>query len=150
MTPAQATEIARSRGVPVYTIGAGRDGLVPYPRFDQAGNRIGSRHVPSDLDETALLAIARETGGRYFRADDTRTVENAFKAIDRAQKIEFQAKSYLLTTELFAWTAVPGGLFMLIAALLSRTRSRRVVTPSAIPSALKPAHVAPATGGLRP
>lgn len=149
MTPAQATEIARSRGVPVYTIGAGRDGLVPYPRFDQAGNRIGSRHVPSDLDETALLAIARETGGRYFRADDTRTIENAFKAIDRAQKIEFQAKSYLLTTELFGWAAVPGGLFMLIAALLSRSRSRRTLTPSVGSSDFKPAHNVPVTGGLR-
>jgi Ca-activated chloride channel family protein len=31
LTPDQATEIAKSRGIPVYTIGAGRDGLVPMP-----------------------------------------------------------------------------------------------------------------------
>ncbi|HEX2862038.1 MAG TPA: VWA domain-containing protein, partial [Lacunisphaera sp.] len=43
LTPDQATGIARSRGIPVYTIGAGRDGLVPMPVFDDNGNKIGYR-----------------------------------------------------------------------------------------------------------
>ena len=55
----------------------------------------------ADLDEDALRDIARTTGGRFFRAADTGTIESAFAAIDSSQKIEFQAKSYLLTTELF-------------------------------------------------
>ncbi|MCX6955674.1 MAG: VWA domain-containing protein, partial [Verrucomicrobia bacterium] len=42
LTPEQSTEIARSRGVPVYTIGAGRDGLVKMPVFDDTGRRLGS------------------------------------------------------------------------------------------------------------
>src|SRR5882724_11367471 len=31
LTPQQATGLAKARGVPVYTIGAGRDGIVPFP-----------------------------------------------------------------------------------------------------------------------
>ncbi len=126
MTPAQATEIAVSRGVPVYTIGAGRDGFAPYPILDDEGRPTGRyRQVPSDLEEGTLRRIANTTNGRYFRADDIRTTENAFAAIDRAQKIEFQAKSYLLTTELFHWPAIPGLVLFALAALLIRQRSAK-------------------------
>ncbi len=120
LTPEGATDIARSRNVPVYTIGAGRDGIVPFPVFDDKGNKIGYRRMAADLDEGALRSIAEATGGHFFRAADTDTVESAFKAIDRAQKIEFQAKSYLITTELFAWLAVPGAVAVLLAALFAR------------------------------
>lgn len=119
LTPEQATEIAKSRGLPVYTIGAGRDGLVPMPVFDDNGNKIGYRRTVSDLDETQLRGIANATGGKFFRAFDSDTVERAFAAIDQAQKIEFQAKSYLITTELFAWLAIPGAALLFIGALLA-------------------------------
>jgi len=135
LTPAQATEIARARSIPVYTIGAGRDGFVPFPVFDDRGNKIGYQRRPSDLDESALRQIAADTGGQYFRADDVRTVELAFAAIDRAKKIEFQAKSHLLTTELFAWLVLPGGTLLLLGAALT------------LPRRPGPAGVAAAVGG---
>jgi Ca-activated chloride channel family protein len=118
LSPEQATELAKARGIPVYTIGAGKDGYVPFPvGTDSAGRKI-YRTVVSDLDEGALRTIANATGGKFYRAADTDTIESAFKAIDRAQKIEFQAKSYLVTTELFWWLAAPGlGVFVLGAAL---------------------------------
>lgn len=120
LSPEQATDLAKSRGIPVYTIGAGRDGFVPMPVLDDKGNKIGYRRFPSDLDEEALRRIADATSGKFFRADDSSTVEGAFKAIDRAQKIEFQAKSYLITTELFHWFAIPGGVALALAALFAR------------------------------
>ena len=119
LTPEQATEIAKSRGLPIYTMGAGQDGLVPVPVFDDNGNKIGYRREPSDLDEDALRRIAEATGGQFFRVADSGTIEKAFAAIDRAQKIEFQAKSYLLTTELFEWAAVPGAIMLFAGALLA-------------------------------
>jgi Ca-activated chloride channel homolog len=124
LTPDQATEIAKSRGVPIYTIGAGRDGIVPRPLLDAEGRKTGRyQNMLSDLDEGTLRRIANTTGGRYFRADDIRTTENAFAAIDRAQKIEFQAKSVLLTRELFPWFAVPGTALFALAAILLRRKS---------------------------
>ncbi|MBS0632915.1 MAG: VWA domain-containing protein [Verrucomicrobia bacterium] len=120
MTPQQASAIAQTRGIPIYTIGAGKDGYVPMPVFDDKGRKLGYRNRLSDLDEGALHEIADTTGGHYFRAFDTGTAEAAFKAIDKARKIEFQAKSYLVTTELFAWLAVPGLGLVLLGALAAR------------------------------
>jgi Ca-activated chloride channel family protein len=117
LTPDQATDIAKARGIPVYTIGAGKDGLVPMPVFDDNGNKIGYRRAISDLDEGQLRAMADTTGGKFFRAFDLDTTEKAFAAIDAAQKIEFQAKSYLLTTELFHWAAIPGAALLFLGAL---------------------------------
>jgi len=117
LTPTQAAEIAKSRGVPVYTIGAGQDGFVPMPVFDDTGRKIGYRRQRSDLDEAAMRDLADATGGKFFRAFDTGTIEGAFRSIDHAQKIEFQAKSYLVTTELFPWIAVPGLALLLLAGI---------------------------------
>ncbi len=125
LTPQQATDLAKARGIPIYTIGAGQDGLVLFPVFDDKGRKIGYRRVAADLDEGALRDIANATGGKFFRAFDTDTVESSFKAIDKAQKIEFQAKSYLLTTELFGWLAAPGLGALLLAAVFARPAWRR-------------------------
>ena len=143
LTPEQATEIAKSRGLPVYTIGAGRDGLVPMPVFDDAGRRLGTRRVISDLDEGALRTISDATGGKFFRAFDVDTAEKAFAAIDQAQKIEFTAKSYLLTTELFHWVAIPGAGLLFLGALFA--------LPPALPfrgRARTPLRAEPAAKGL--
>ncbi len=120
LSPMQAAAIAKARGIPIYTIVAGTDGIAPFPVFDEHGNKIGYREILADLDESALRDIAQLTGGAFFRAADTGTIESAFRDIDRTQKIKFQAKSYLLTTELFPWLAAPGLACILGAALLAR------------------------------
>ncbi len=127
LTPEQAAVIAKSRGVPVYTIGAGQSGIVPMPVFDDKGNKIGLRRMLSDLDENSLHQIAESTGAQYFRAADSDTVKDAFAAIDQAKKIEFQSKSYLVTTELFPWPATPGLVALLLGALLARQPWRKEV-----------------------
>ncbi len=134
LTPMQSTEIAKSRGIPIYTIGAGRNGFVRMPVHDsRTGKRVGSRTVPSELDEGTLRAMAEATGGKFFVAGDTRTVESAFAAIDKAQKIEFEAKSHLITSELFYWPAGAGlGLFLLGAVFARRkssVRTRAIAPP---------------------
>jgi Ca-activated chloride channel family protein len=120
LQPQQAADLAKSRGIPVYTIGSGREGYVPVPVYDDRNRRVGTRNMLSDLDEGQLRQIAEATGGKFFRVADTDTIESAFKAIDRAQKIEFQAKSYLITTELFWWLAVPGLVLLAVGAFAAR------------------------------
>ncbi len=136
LAPMQAAAIARARGIPIYTIGAGKDGIVPFPIFDDQGNKIGYRHILADLDENALRDIAQATNGKFFRAAETGTIESAFRDIDRTQKIEFQAKSYLLTTELFPWLAVPG-LALLLAAAFAVHRPRHAPAPPVAPAGAK-------------
>jgi Ca-activated chloride channel family protein len=135
LTPAQATEIAQARGVPVYTIGVGREGFAPYPvRDEQTGRLLGYSRRPSDLDEGTLIEIADRTGGKFFRASDSDAIRKTFDAIDRAQKIEFEAKSYLLTTELFLWFAAPGALLLLVGALLALPPRLADLRPAAAPA----------------
>lgn len=127
LQPQQAADLAKARGVPVYTIGSGKEGYVPVPVYDDNNRKMGYRRMLSDLDEASLRQIAEATGGKFFRASDTGTIENAFKAIDRAQKIEFQAKSYLIATELFWWLAIPGLAALALAAAFSRPPWRKEV-----------------------
>ncbi|MEN9813438.1 MAG: hypothetical protein RL479_2124 [Verrucomicrobiota bacterium] len=127
LQPLQAAEIAKSRGVPIYTIGSGKEGYVPVPIYDDQGRKVTYRRMLSDLDEGTLREIANQTGGKFFRVADTGTIESAFRAIDRAQKIEFQAKSYLVTTELFAWAAWPGLGLLALGAAAARPLFRREV-----------------------
>lgn len=125
LTPEQATAIAQNRGIPVYTIGAGKDGYVPFPVFDDAGYIITYRRMLSDLDENVLRRMSDQTGGRYHRADDEQTIADAFKSIDETQKIEFQAQSHFVSTELFPWFALPGLAGLVLGALVARTASGR-------------------------
>jgi Ca-activated chloride channel family protein len=123
--PLQAAEVAKSKGVPVYTIGAGQNGLVPMPVFDEAGRKLGYQDMVSDVDVPTLRAIAGETGGRFFRATDSDTVDEAFAAIDRERKIEFDTKANLNVQEFYAWAAWPA-LALLMAGFLLARRDRAV------------------------
>ena len=123
LTPPDATALARHRKVPIYTIAAGRNGLVPFPLFDDRGRRLGTRMFPSALDEEALKTMAKETGGLAFKAGDTEAVEKAFAAIDAASKASFRSRTRLTVEELFLWPAVPGFLLLLLAVLLMAPRA---------------------------
>ncbi len=126
LDPIDAAEIAQKRSIPVYTIGAGRNGLVYVPRIDPAtGQTMGYAQRMSELDEATLRKVAEMTGAEYFRAGESDTVESAFAAIDREQKIEFEAKSYLLADELFFWFAAPGSVLLLLAAATAIATRRR-------------------------
>ena len=108
LAPRQAAELAKAKGIPVYTIGAGQPGVVPMPVIDNAGRKLGYRQAISDLDEDTLQRIAETTGGKFFRAMDLGTAEAAFAAIDKKQRIEFTAKAQLRAHEwFFAWVT-PG------------------------------------------
>ena len=123
LSPMQAAAIAKARVIPIYTIGAGKDGMVPFPFFDDKGRKF-YRYIMADLDEEALRDIANTTGGHFYRAAETGTVVSAFREIDKTQPIDFQAKTYLVTTELFPWLAAPGLALLLLAALLARGGAR--------------------------
>lgn len=124
IAPLESARLAEARGIPVYTIAAGSDGPVPMPVFDDQGRKRGYRRVLMELDEETLMTIAEMTGGRYYRAQDTDTVDEAFAAIDAARKIEFDARSDLGTKELFP-PVVGTGLASLFVAFALAGRGGR-------------------------
>jgi Ca-activated chloride channel family protein len=78
----------------------------------------------ADLDEDALKRIAAVTGGRYFRAHDTRELEEIYRLLDELEPVEGEATRYrprralfhlplagaMLCAGLFALSGLRGGL----------------------------------------
>ena len=60
------------------------------------------------IDDTSLGSIAKATGGRYFRATDSRALAEIFKTIDTMEKTKVHVTSYGRYDELFTWFLVPG------------------------------------------
>ncbi len=106
ISPLTAAEAARALGIKVYTIGAGTKGMAPYPARDAFGNLV-YRPVQVDIDEQTLSRIADTTGGRYFRATDTRSLRDIYETIDQLERTAFDAPRYLDYDELYPWLLVP-------------------------------------------
>lgn len=123
--PLTAAEMAKTLGVKVYTIGAGRKGLAPYPVRDLFGNKI-YRRLPVDIDETTLKEIASITGGTYFRATDTKNLEAIYNEINQMETTEIEAKIYMEYKELFPYFLIPGLILILLEILISNTWLRRI------------------------
>jgi Ca-activated chloride channel homolog len=125
ITPQTAAEAAAAIGVKVYTVGAGTRGLAPYPAQDLFGNKV-YRPMPVDIDEDTLKKIASTTGGRYFRATDTKSLGDIYAEIDRSEKTPFEAPQYLDYTELYPWLAWPALGLLLVEVGLAETVLRKL------------------------
>ncbi|HTG43650.1 MAG TPA: VWA domain-containing protein, partial [Verrucomicrobiae bacterium] len=79
--PLTAAEAAKALGVKVYTIGVGTRGTAPMPQF--IFGRKTYVQVQVDIDEPTLQSIAEKTGGKYYRADSTDTLEDVYAEIDK-------------------------------------------------------------------
>ena len=53
------------------------------------------------IDEKLLQNIATETGGKYFRATDNRSLEYIYKEIDRLEKSKVEITTFHRFTEKF-------------------------------------------------
>jgi Ca-activated chloride channel family protein len=126
--PLTAAEMAAALGIKVYTIGAGSE----IDMRDLFRNPLGRQ---AGLDEETLQQIADLTGGRYFRATDTRSLEDIYRTIDELERTEIEHQRYREYTELAVTSthlgrvALPPLLaivFVLLAAetILARTRYR--------------------------
>jgi len=89
------------------------------------GNKV-YRPMPVDVDEDTLKKIASTTGGRYFRATDTKSLGDIYAEIDRSEKTPFEAPQYLDYTELYPWLAWPALGLLLVEVGLAETVLRKL------------------------
>jgi Ca-activated chloride channel family protein len=82
--PVKAAQLAATAGIKIYTIGVGANEMEIPGIF---GSPLGARRInPSaDLDEKSLQQIADFTGGRYFRAANTRDLETIYQLLDQLE-----------------------------------------------------------------
>lgn len=123
--PLKAAQIAQTKGIKIYTIGAGSKGYVPFPAQDFFGRKV-YQNVLIDLDEETLNKIAQMTGGQYFRATDTESLRKIYDEIDRLEKTKIEETGYLEYEELFDKILLLGLLFLLVELVLKNTVLMRI------------------------
>ena len=106
--PERAAEIARDKGVVVYTIAIGDPGSVG----EQA------------LDEKTLENIATTTGGAYFHASDRQELESIYAHLDEINPRQVDTLSYRPLTELYDWPLAASLLMTLLYMMYLESRLR--------------------------
>jgi len=122
--PLKAAELAAQVGLRIYTIGIGAEQL-------EVASIIGGRrrvNPSADLDEETLTAIADMTGGRYFRATDTQTLQEIYHLVDELEPVEEPEAGFRPVKSLYYWPlagAFALAAFLGLVSLLQTLRLRR-------------------------
>jgi len=117
--PIKAAELAQQVGLRIYTIGIGAEQL-------EVSSLLGGRrniNPSADLDEATLTQIAALTGGQYFRATDTASLQDIYTLLDELEPVEEPEAGFRPVKSLFYWPL--GGAFVLafFLALVSLARN---------------------------
>jgi Ca-activated chloride channel homolog len=112
MPPLEAAKLAASAGLRIYTIGVGAAARQGFFGMDPGND---------DLDEDSLKAIARTTGGEYFRATDVEALQSVYARIDQLEPSAGRDQWYRPRTEWFPW---PLGLALLLSLPAVAVRGR--------------------------
>ncbi|MFA6091695.1 MAG: VWA domain-containing protein [Elusimicrobiota bacterium] len=118
--PLTAAKTAQACGIKVYTIGTGRRGPamidVDDPNFGHY--RV---QIPDELDEELLAKIADETGGRTYRAQNLRELENIYKDIDRLERSQKRLPPIISFQDLHVLLLLPALILWALGLILPRT-----------------------------
>lgn len=126
MSPLRSAQLAASEGLRIYTIGIGADKV----RVNTVLGTVVSR--PSrDLDEDTLEAIARSTGGAYFRAGDTQRLEAIYQRLDELEPTLGDENVYRPIRSLYYWPlALALGISVWLAQRRVSRRAARTRSPT--------------------
>jgi len=120
--PRQAARLAAQSGLRIYTIGIGAERM-------RVRGLLGSQLInPSaDLDEPTLKAIAKLTGGRYFRARDLQDLRAVYAQLDRLEPVADKGRVVRPVAVLYPWPlGIAFVLSLLMAAGSLQTREVRL------------------------
>lgn len=123
VTPLQAAKLANTFDITVYTVGIGSPvSVAPVETF--AGRRY--EQIQSDFDEPLLRQIAEDSGGKYYKAEDSDSMAAAMKAIDSLEKTSFEQQTLVNWRELAPGFTAASLILLLLAFLLENTVMKRI------------------------
>ena len=130
IAPITAARAAAAMNIKIYTIGIGsiEDGA-PIPVdtiFGKDYIRVDGKLVLTKLDEDTLRTIASETGARYFRAADEKTLSEIYAEISQLETTKLNLKKYIRRNELAAFFLLPAAILLLLEIILANTRFRKI------------------------
>ena len=111
--PLNAARIAAHQGMTIYTIGVGNDDKTMRELVDQ-------RNIPSGtiLNEKMLRQIAAITGGQYFRARDTASLEMIYQQLNQLEPVTQDLRLHRPRSEVYHWPLIFGLLAFVLNLLL--------------------------------
>ena len=125
--PETASQIAKEYGIKVYTIGIGTNGNAMFPYAYAPNGGFLFRMMPVEIDVDLLKTIAKNTGGKYFRASSNSKLENIYNEINKLETTEIQELKFYDYDEqyrLFVWIA---GILVLLEVALRNTVYRSFI-----------------------
>ena len=93
--PATGGELAAGYGIKTYTVAIGREGRVKLPiRRQGAFGQVVTTYQWFDnaLNPQLLQQIAEQTGGKFYRVQDSEALAKVYAEIDRLEKSDMQVK----------------------------------------------------------
>lgn len=118
--PALAAKAAAAYGIKIYAIGTAGKGPARAPISDPV---MGTRYVMmnDDLDEETLSAVAKATGGEFYRAQNMAELQQIYSRIDSLEKTEFKSSVSISRRDQYLLFLLPAALLLLAEIFLSRT-----------------------------
>ncbi|QDK38574.1 VWA domain-containing protein [Bdellovibrio sp. NC01] len=127
--PETGLEIAKGYGIKIYSIGIGKDGPTKIPIYtrDIFGQKVKTyQPFDSTVNEDLLARMAKDTGGKYYRASKEDSLVGIFKDIDSLEKTKIDINKFTNYTEKFPPYLVMAIILYLAALILGRSWLRRV------------------------
>lgn len=125
--PETASQIAKEYGIKVYTIGIGTNGNAMFPYAYAPNGGFLFRMMPVEIDVKLLQTIAKNTGGKYFRASSNSKLEAIYNEINKLETTEIQELKFYDYDEKyrsFVWIA---GILLLLEFGLRNTVYRSFI-----------------------
>ncbi len=120
--PLTALEIAKAKGVKVYSIGIGAK---PSTVVERGGGNKNKSPEIDFIDEALLSRIAKETGGQFFRAKDKQALQNTYQQIDKLEKTKVETITTVKNEEMFLPLLLAALAFLFVEMVLKFTFFRR-------------------------
>jgi len=120
--PETASEIAKEYGIKVYTIGLGTNGMAEFPyAYAPNGRDFLYRMLPVEIDQELMKTIAKNTGGKYFRANNNSKLESIYNEINKLETTEIEELKYYDYDEKYRLFVIIAGILLLIEIALRNT-----------------------------
>ncbi|OWK73576.1 VWA domain-containing protein [Flavobacteriaceae bacterium JJC] len=102
-------QLAKTNNIKVYTIGIGTNGYALMPTATDIFGELVFTEAEVKIDEPVLREIAQTTGGKYFRATSTQSLEDVYNEINQLEKTELVSTklyNYQEYFRMFLWIAL--------------------------------------------
>jgi len=122
--PVEAAKLAKQWGIKIYTIAVGGEEAVV--RKDTIFGGFLRGVMGQGADTQTLKAVAAETGGKFFEANDAEALEQIYQEIDELERTEIESLRFMDYKELFLPFAVAALLVLVLEVVLNCTLFRKI------------------------